>query len=407
MPEEQPSVDAFERECAATLSRVGVRLDASQLPSDLGMTAHVAWARQFQRALFDAGLAGITYPEAVGGRGLGVEFQQAFNRAAAGYFFSHVCNVTLAIVGPTLLEWGSEAQQQAYVPRMLAGDDLWVQCLSEPSGGSDLAGARTSATRDGDIYRLNGAKMWTTNAEHAQYALVLARTDWDLPKHHGLSMFVVPLDAPGVTVAPIRHVDGTQEVCQEYFDEVEVPATSLVGEEHAGWAVARRMLYHERNMVAGSGSDGGTVEKVLWSPTVDELVTLVRERRLDESDHAAELLAEAITSQRASDALRSWFPAQVAAGALPESGAAIGKLWSSVSKYRRSEMAVELSGLAGVVWDEEDTAVRLARRWPGARSVTIGGGTNEVMRNQIAERVLGLPKDPYDDSTRPFRQTVR
>jgi alkylation response protein AidB-like acyl-CoA dehydrogenase len=407
MRESTLTVESFERECASALARIGVRRDAAQLPSDLGMPAHVLWARAFQRGLFDAGLAGITYPTAVGGRGLGVEYQEAFNRAARDYFFSHVFNVTLAIVGPTILEWGTLEQQAGYVPRMLTGDDLWVQCLSEPSGGSDLAGARTSAKRDGDLYRLNGSKMWTTNAEHAQYALVLARTDWDLPKHRGLSMFVVPMDAAGVTVAPIRHVDGTQEVCQEFFDDVEVPVSALVGDEHEGWSVARRVLLHERNMVSGSGSDGGTVEKVLWSPTVEDLLALVRERQLDRSDHAAELLAEAIASQRASDALRRWLPAQVAKGALPESAAAIGKLWSSVSKFRRSEMAVELSGLSGVVWDGDDTAIRLAHMWPGARSVTIGGGTNEVMRNQIAERVLGLPKDPYDDSTRPFRETAR
>jgi alkylation response protein AidB-like acyl-CoA dehydrogenase len=402
MLDDQPDLTAFEDECAATLAEIGVRRDSGELPSSLSFGDHVAWARAFQRDLFEAGLAGITYPTDVGGRGLGAEYQRAFNRAGADYFFSHVFNVTLAIIGPTLLEFGRPEQREAYLPGMLRGDDLWVQCLSEPSGGSDLAGARTSAARDGDLYRISGSKMWTTNAEYAQYSLVLARTDWDVPKHRGLSMFVVPLDAAGVTIVPTRHVDGTQEFCQEFFDEVEVPVDALVGDENQGWPVARRVLFFERSMVAGTGQDGGTVEKMNWSPSVADLFALVRERGLEGSDHAQELLAEALVDQRAYEALQRWVPDQVASGALSEAGSAIGKLWSSVVKYRRSEIAVELSGLAGVIWEADDTAVRLARMWPGARSVTIGGGTNEVMRNQIAERVLALPRDPSDDASRPF-----
>ena len=402
MPDAKPDLDAFQRDCERAFARFGVPRSASPLPNQSGEAAHVAWAREFQRNLNDAGLAGIMYPQGVGGRGLGLEYQEAFNRAGEGYFFSPVFNVTLAVIGPTLMEFGSDAQQAELIPRMLDGTDLWVQCLSEPSGGSDLAGARTSAKRDGDEYHLNGSKMWTTNAQFADRALVLARTDPSVPKHSGLSMFVIELDAKGVTVVPIRMIDGREEFCQEFFDDVVVPRDALVGSEHEGWSIARRVMVHERNMIAGSGFDGGVVEKRNWNPSIEDILAVAADRGLLDDDAAVELLAEAIVAKYAAEALRLWIPEQVARGALPESGPSIAKLWSSTTNYRRSEIAVELSGLSGVLWDDETTASRLATLWPGARAVTIGGGTTEVTRNQIAERILGLPREPGTDAGRPF-----
>src|SRR5262245_30303955 len=350
-----PSLSAFRRDCERALARFGVARTATLIPNQSGEAAHVAWAREFQHNLFEAGLAGIMYPEAVGGQGLGIVYQEAFNHSGEAYFFSPVFNVTLAVIGPTLMEFGSAAQQAAYIPRMLDGTDLWVQCLSEPSGGSDLAGARTSAKRDGDEYRLNGSKMWTTNAQFADRALVLARTDPSVPKHSGLSMFVIELDAKGVTVVPIRMIDGREEFCQEFFDDVVVPLDALVGSEHEGWSIARRVMVHERNMIAGSGFDGGVVEKRNWNPSIEDLLAVAADRDLLDDDAAVELLAEAIVAKFAAEALRQWIPEQVARGALPESGPSIAKLWSSTTNYRRSEIAVELSGLSGVVWDDDTT----------------------------------------------------
>ena len=158
------TLESFERQCASTLRRIGVRRDSGELPTDLGEGEHVRWARGFQHDLFEAGLAGIMFPTELGGRGLGPEYQEVYNRVAADYFVSPVFNVNLCVAGPTLLEFGTDEQMTKHIPRLLSGDDLWVQCLSEPSGGSDLAGARTSATRDGELYRVNGSKMWTTYA---------------------------------------------------------------------------------------------------------------------------------------------------------------------------------------------------------------------------------------------------
>jgi acyl-CoA dehydrogenase len=161
-------------------------------------------------------------------------------------------------------------------------------------------------------------------------------------------------------------------------------------------------LFYERNMVAGSGLDGGVVEKRNWNPSVEEVLAVARERGLLDNDHVVELLAETIVAKCASESLRRWIPEEVAAGHLSETGAAISKLWSSQANYRRSEIALEVSGPAAVIWDADTTAGRIGPLWPGARSVTIGGGTNEVMRNQIAEQILGLPKEPGTDAGRPF-----
>src|SRR5262249_19352883 len=208
--------------------------------------------------------------------------------------------------------------------------------------------------------------------------------------------------ATGVTVVPIKMVDGREEFCQEFFDDVAVSLEALVGVENDGWTVARRVMVHERNMIAGSGFDGGVVEKRNWSPSIEEVLAIAGERVLLDDEAALELLAEAIVAKCTAEALRSWIPEQVLRGVLPESGPSIAKLWSSTSNYRRSEIAVELSGLSGVIWDGPSTASRLASLWPGARSVTIGGGTNEVTRNQIAEQILGLPRDPANDAGKPF-----
>ena len=167
--------------------------------------------------------------------------------------------VSIGMMAATLLDHGSELLKQRHLPRMLRGDEEWMQLLSEPSGGSDMAGALTRLTRDGDTYILNGSKMWSSGAAQADYGLCLARTDWDVPKHRGLSMIVVPLkDTPGLTIDPIRAVTGVDgHFCTEFFDDIQLPAENLVGEENQGWAVAQRLLYHERLATAGAGHGYG------------------------------------------------------------------------------------------------------------------------------------------------------
>src|SRR6202012_6075089 len=175
---------------------------------------------------------------------------------------------TFTICGPTILDMGSEEQKREHLAAASRGAEVFVQFLSEPSGGSALAGATMRATRDGDVFILNGSKIWSSGAYAADYALCLARTDWDEPKHRGRSMFLVKVAQPGIEIRRIKQVNGNQEFCEEFFDDVEVPASAVVGEINGGWAVASRQLFHERNAVGGGShfSSGASATERRGSP---------------------------------------------------------------------------------------------------------------------------------------------
>ena len=214
---------------------------------------HVVRAKAIQRKLFDAGFAGLCYPVEYGGRGLPAEYQDAFIDVTYGYELPRLFNMpTFTIILPTILDFGTEEQKKRFIPAALKGEELWVQFLSEPTGGSDLAGALTRADRRGDVFVLNGSKIWSTFAWKSDYALCVARTDWDVPKHKGLSVLIVKVHQPGITITQIKHVDGTDDFCQEFFDDVAVPADQVLGQVDDGWNVASRLLLHEREAMSGS-----------------------------------------------------------------------------------------------------------------------------------------------------------
>ena len=209
-------------------------------------------ARELQRLLWDGGFAGICFPREYGGLGLTRAHQQAFTEESAPYEMPILFNVpTFTILAPTILDFGTEEQKRRHLPAILKGDELWVQFLSEPSGGSDLAGLITRATRDGDVFLLNGSKIWSSGAFRADYALCLARTNWQAPKHRGLTMFIVKIHQPGIEVQQIKMVNGVNEFCQEFFDDVHIPVEDVLGAIDDGWTVASRLLFHERDAVGG------------------------------------------------------------------------------------------------------------------------------------------------------------
>src|ERR1700733_14345668 len=213
----------------------------------------VVRAKAIQRKLWDGGFAGLCYPVPYGGQGLPPEYQQAFNEESRRYELPMLFNTpTLTIIMPTILDFGTEEQKQRYIPAVLRGEELWVQFLSEPTGGSDLAGALTRATRDGDVYVLNGSKIWSSYAWKSDYAVCVCRPDWDVPQHRGLSVLIVKVPHPGIQVSQIKQVDGTADFCQEFFDDVPVPAGQMLGRVNDGWTVASRLLFHERAAVSGA-----------------------------------------------------------------------------------------------------------------------------------------------------------
>jgi alkylation response protein AidB-like acyl-CoA dehydrogenase len=369
----------------------------------------VAHARRLQRQLFDGGYAGIVFPRAYGGQGLTPAHQRCFTRESSRYQSPHRFNMsTVAIIAPTLLEFGTEEQNRAHLPAILRGDALWAQLLSEPTGGSDLAGAVTTATRDGDTWILRGAKTWTSGGHLRDRGLCLARTDWNVPKHRGLSMFIVDLHQPGVTVRPIRQANGAAEFCEEFFDDVELPATALVGEEGEGWAVASRMLFHERSAVGGStvyaGRITGRRRGAGGSRRQADLVARARSTGQAGDDHVRQAVAEAHILTTARAHLIDRVTAGIRTGALPGSAAAITKLFTATAAARVATIALEVAGTNGVVAPTAAAGVAPGVSYLVRQATSIGGGTNEMQRNNISERVLGMPRELSEDRDRPFSE---
>jgi alkylation response protein AidB-like acyl-CoA dehydrogenase len=283
-----------------------------------------------------------------------------------------------------------------------------MQLLSEPGGGSDIAGALTTAVRDGDEWVLNGSKIWTTGAWWADWALCLARTNWDVPKHRGLSVFMLPIHQPGLEVQRIEMLNGSREFCQEFLNDVRVPDAMRLGGVDEGWTVAVRWMYHERTIAAGSqyvtAPAGQPV--VALDPTGGPPALLPALRRRGVADHATvrELIGESLARRRIGDALSRYVSERIATGAASDQHAAVTRLWYGATPSRDSTIAFELAGPAAVAWSDEERAMGdVGRRFLMRQVSCIAGGTTEMAKNAISERVLGFPREPRADVDIPFR----
>ncbi len=368
--------------------------------------------RALQRRLFDGGFAGICFPAGYGGLGLGPEHQRAFTQESLPYDMPFSLNVpTLSILGATLVDFGTHEQKLRHLPAILRGEELWVQFLSEPSGGSDLAGCLTRADRDGDVFILNGSKIWSSAAFASDYAMCLARTSWDVPKHRGLTMFIVKIHQPGITVEQIRQVDGSLEFCQEFFDDVAIPVADVVGEIDDGWTVATRLLVHERAAVGG-GSPYTSGRSVGHEPTGPDrsLAALARETGRAADPHLRQLVGEAHALQLVGAHLVKRLTAGMAIGAASPASGSILKLFAATQVIRRSEIALEIAGRAAVVWPSDAAsgiAPALGEASLSRQAMSLGGGSNEIQRNIISERVLGMPREWAADRDVPYRDVPR
>jgi alkylation response protein AidB-like acyl-CoA dehydrogenase len=362
-------------------------------------------ARRLQRLLFDGGFAGICFPVEYGGQGLTRLHQQAFTEESLPYQMPTVFNVpTLSILAATLLDFGTEAQKVRHLPAILRGDELWVQFLSEPSGGSDLAGLVTRATRDGDVFVLNGSKIWSSGAFRSDYAMCLARTDGSLPKHQGMTMFILKIHQPGIEVQRITMVNGLAEFCQEFFDDVAIPVTDVIGEVNDGWTVASRLLFHERQAVGGGSPyvSGMAVGEAAQGGQRSDLIDLARATGQADDPIVRQLVAEARVNDRVQGQLTAWINARIRSGALPAPAGAIPRLFASTNTERHLDIGVEIAGPAVGAWDVDDAADRWADLYLARQNSSLGGGSNEMARNIISERVLGMPREYAADRDRPF-----
>jgi alkylation response protein AidB-like acyl-CoA dehydrogenase len=359
--------------------------------------------RFLQRLLFDGGFAGLTYPVAYGGRGLTPEFQDAFNEEAAGYELPTLFNVTLGILGPTILDFGTEEQKQRHIPAILRGDELWVQLLSEPASGSDLAGCITRATRDGDQWVLNGSKIWSTGAQFSDFALCLVRSNWSLPKHRGLTMCIVQLAQPGIDIEPIMQANGEAEFCQEFITDVRIDAADILGEEHAGWQVASRLLYHERNLAgaASSFTYGFVAEGTPVAPTPDELMELARHCGNAQDSRVRALVAEAYALDTIQSHLVERINTGIGIGSLQPTSGSLLRLFEITKVVQCSTTSVEIACTEFAVWPAAGSGT-LGNQFLMRQAAALAGGSIEMQRNIISERVLGLPRELAPDVGVPF-----
>lgn len=364
-------------------------------------------SRALQRTLWEGGFAGICYPREYGGLGLPVEYQRAFDEVASGYQQPVIFSTpTMSIIGPCLLDCATEEQKHRYIPAFLKGNELWVQFLSEPSGGSDLAGAMTRATRDGDVFILNGSKIWSTFAYRADYALALVRTNWEVPKHRGLTVLIVPIHHPGITVNRIKMVDGSMEFCQEFFDDAVVPVENVVGEIDDGWSVVTRLLFHERAAVGGS-SPYLSVAGLQGGAPLEPLVRLAERAEAMDDPAVLELLGEEDVLSTVKQQLAERIAAGTEAGLLPSHAGAMLRLYWGLAYVKRATIALELAGTEAVAWPPDRPGRNTGIDFVQRQARCIGGGTTEMARNIISERLMGMPREPVGDHDTPFNQVPR
>ena len=408
------SVEDFRLRARAWLAEHMPRLPEGAPPATRADDAAI-WIRdrELQRVLWDGGFAGICFPREYGGLGLSIEYQRAFTEESLPYEMPVHLNVpNFSILAATLVDHGTHEQKARYLPAVLKGEEQWVQFLSEPTGGSDLAGCVTRADRDGDEWILSGSKIWSTAAMSATHAMCLARTDWDAPKHRGLSMFIMEIHQPGVQVEPIKQVNGSLEFCQEFFDDVRLPADSVVGDVNDGWTVAQTLLAHERNAVGGGSpyvSGRNHLAEGADGARDTTLIALVRALGTDGEPVARQLVAEAHALDVVQRGLVRRVSVGMANGALPTQAAAITKLFTATTSERKAEIGLTLAGADAAVWPVGDSTPGHAAALPflERQATSLAGGSNEIQRNIIAERVLGMPREWAADRDIPYRDVRR
>ena len=377
--------------------RAWVDAHATEAPPASGSSEdaeYIAARRRWQGRLAEAGLAGVTWPKEYGGQGLGpIEHVIVGQELARASVPGILDTIGVGMLGPTIIGHGTEDQKARYLGPMLHGDEVWCQLFSEPAAGSDLAAVQTRARRQDDgSWLLSGQKVWTTNAQFAAFGLLLARTDPERPKHQGLTMFIVPMDAPGVTVRGLRQISGEAEFNEVFLDDVPLGPDAVVGQVDDGWRTALTTLMFER-LTIGLGTEGlgykeGRFAKALASDPVARRDPDVR-RRLGEI--GGDLLAVKFGGYRALSALQR--------GQIPGPEAGLAKVTLVNAAIAAGDLVADTLG-PDALEDGAEWSYMISFL-PGLKSA---GGTEEILRNTIGERVLGLPPEPRLDKGIAFSE---
>lgn len=357
-------------------------------------------ARAYRRALSDAGLAGLDVSRELGGVGLDSATAASIQLALADRIppEESIFGIGLNMAVPTILEFGSRELQQRVVPPSLRGDVIWCQLYSEPGAGSDLAGLTTKAERDGDEWVVTGQKVWTSGAQHADLGIMIARTAPDLTKHSGITMFVIDMHQPGVTVRPLVQMTGVAEFNEVFLDEARVPAENMVGELNGGWSLAVKLLAHERNSLGRSFTPATGRSKTGRQPLRhSQLCERAEQLGRKEDAVTRDLLAKVYIGEKLIEwnGERNLHPS-------------IGKLWRTRQGRLAAQVAHLIGGPFATAWEDDDIdADYWAYHVLNCRGMSLGGGTDEIQRNTLGERALGLPREPSIDREVPFRDLPR
>jgi len=358
-------------------------------------------SKKWQKKKFDAGWATISWPKEFGGRGASPIERVIWSQEEGVYGKLHgPFLIGQGMCGPTIMSFGTDELKKKYLPKMASGEEVWCQLFSEPSGGSDVAGLRTRGERDGDDWIINGQKIWTSGAHYSDYGILIVRTDPNVPKHKGITMFVLNMKAPGVEIRPIKQASGQSEFNEVYFTNVRIKDSERLGKVGDGWNVSLTTLMNERFAI-GSGVATGFPEIFEYccnlmtddGPAIDNRA--VRSRL---ASWAVKNSGLKYTSYRTISALSR--------GERPGPENSIGKLVSGSMMQDIAAFALDLQGASAVVADPDqgDAGSRFQTMLLRSPSARIAGGTDEIMRNIIAERVLGLPGDIRVDKDVPFNK---
>ena len=350
----------------------------------------VAEAKRWARVVFDAGFGWITGPLRYGGRGLPGSFQRLYSSIEARFEIPSQAPrmIGLGMIAPTILAHGTEVAKKRYLRSLWRGDIIACQLFSEPGAGSDLASLQTRAVRDGDEWIVNGQKVWTSGAHYSDIGEIICRTDPDLPKHKGLTGFVVDMHAPGVEVRPLRQMTGGASFNEVFFSDVRIPADHLLGDVNGGWTVALTTLMNERAAIGGGGGSAA------GSGALQRLIDLARHLGASSDPLIRQELADTWINVQVAGYNNERALAKIRAGQLPGPELSVAKLSLTENMRRMAELASHILGVRITADSGEWGTYAWSQFLLGVPGMRLAGGTDEVMRNILGERVLGLPKEP-------------
>lgn len=385
------------------------RAAAADGPSALRAVRSPADYRAWYPAFADSGLVAPTWLPEHGGLGIGNDVAHAIEKVLAPLRLTRLNPLGLNNTAAALFSHGTEEQRLRFLPPIVRNEEKWCQLFSEPGAGSDLASLATRAVRDGGHWVITGQKVWTTWADEADYAILLARTDPEQPKHKGITYFLLDMHQPGVQVRPLRQITGESEFNEVFLDGARVPDAHRVGEVNSGWGVSASTLSSERQMVSGSGSGG---MGRLGGSSAERLITLAQERgRWDDP-----VIRNKIMRLWAQEQIRGWTNARVraalSAGQSPGAASSIGKVHQATLNQQIQDVMVDLLGTDALAWDatddvDVDALPREVQGWMRSLANSTEGGTTDINKNILGERVLGLPKEPDPWKGKPWKEIPR